>query len=137
MAPKLHPLDPLTPDEISKSSSIIRQNIPNFNGIFNSITLKEPEKVFLIAHWNEEKEVDRKAFVILIENGTGKVIEILVNLTKEEIESKVLVPDGNQPTLTPEDCFEAERITKSDQGVKLRCAKLGFPDMETVVGDPW
>jgi len=138
MALKPHPLDPLSAGEVSKSSKIIRENYPNEKWIFNSITLKEPEKSLLLDNTEESLDViHREAFLLLIEAGTGQVVEAVVDLLSETIEKFTRIPSGNQPTLTPEDCLEAERIAKSDQGVRLRCAKLGFSDMELVAGDPW
>jgi Cu2+-containing amine oxidase len=75
--------------------------------------------------------------VLLIEKGTGKVTEATVNLTEGKIETLTEVPSGNQPALTPEDCFEAERIGKLDGDVRKRCAMLGFEDMDLVTADPW
>lgn len=140
-----HPLDPLCSIEISKSSHIIRENHPNEKGwIFNSITLLEPPKKELLPYLlnNVEKSpatipIPRKSFSILIEKRTGNVYEAVVNLTDEKIERFEAIPAGFQPTLTPEDCFEAERIVKSDSEVKRRCFVLGLENMDLVVADPW
>lgn len=138
-----HPLDPLTPSEISKSSRLIRQGHPNERGwIFNSITLLEPPKHVLLPYLLNESPLDttsipRKSFSILIEKGTGNVYEVVVNLSDENIERFDAVPTECQPTLTPEDCFEAERIVKADTEVRQRCFRLGFENMDLIVADPW
>ena len=132
----LHPLDPLTPQEISQSSQIIRKNYSNTSWIFNSITLQEPPKALLL-ETPELGSIPRKSFVILIERETGKVSEAVINLSENKLESCTAVHAGNQPTLTPQDCFEAERITKEDGEVRRRCADLGFWNMDLVVADPW
>ncbi|XP_037032511.1 copper amine oxidase 1-like [Bradysia coprophila] len=142
----MHPLDPLTTVEISKSSGLIREKHPNKNGwIFNSITLLEPPKNVLLPFLSKEVELNRKdmvsiprkSFTILIEKGTGKVYEAVINLSDDTIERFDAVPSGFQPTLTPEDCIEAEKICKSNSEVQLRCLRLGLEDMDLVVGDPW
>lgn len=141
-----HPLDPLTPTEISKSSRLIRglhQNQRNW--IFNSITLLEPPKKVLLPYLFNEYEkspkdiasIPRKSFSILIEKRTGDVYEVVANLSDDTIERFDAVPTGHQPTLTPEDCFEAERIAKADSDVRRRCFLLGLEDMDLIVADPW
>lgn len=140
---EMHPLDPLTASEISKSSQLIREFYPNKNGwIFNSITLLEPAKALLLPLLLKDSSSDttripRKSFTILIEKLTGNVFEAVVNLTDEKIERFDAIPTGFQPTLTPEDCFEAERICKSDSLVQQRCIRLGLENMELIVADPW
>lgn len=142
----IHPLDPLTPIEINSSSRLIRERYANQRDwIFNSITLLEPPKKVLLPYLFKDDEkcqeditsIPRKSFTILIEKGTGNVYEAVVNLTDEKIERFDAVPTGFQPTLTPEDCFEAERIVKADSEVRRRCFLLGLEDMELIVADPW
>lgn len=140
----IHPLDPLNSTEITKSSRLIRERHPNDKGwIFNSITLLEPPKNVLLPYLlnNDEQtptnSIPRKSFSILIEKGTGNVYEVVVNLSEENVESFNAVPRGFQPTLTPEDCFVAERIVKSDKEVQRRCLLLGLEDIDLVVADPW
>lgn len=138
----MHPLDPLSASEISKSSRLIRETHPNKNGwIFNSIALLEPPKSVLLPLLSNDNEsrspIPRKSFTILIEKLTGNVFEAVVNLTDEKIERFDAIASGHQPTLTPEDCFEAERICKSDSAVRERCHRLGLDDMDLIVADPW
>ncbi len=143
---KIHPLDPLTTNEISKSSRLIRKIHPNQSGwIFNSITLLEPPKSVLLPFLSKNNEdsaadiplIPRKSFVILIEKGSGNVYETVVNLSDERIERFEAISAGCQPTLTPEDCIEAERICKSDSDVRRRCFRLGLENMDLIVADPW
>lgn len=138
---KIHPLDPLTPIEISKTSRLIRENHSSQNGwMFNSIALLEPPKKLLLPFLSKsdaDASIPRKSFAILIEKGTGNVYEAVVNLTDDRIECFDAVPTGFQPTLTPEDCFEAERIGKADSEVQKRCLRLGLENMDLIVGDPW
>lgn len=141
-----HPLDPLSSNEILKSSHLIREIHPNPRGwIINSIVLLEPPKNVLMPYLLKDDEkypidiesIPRKSFSILIEKGTGNVFEVVVNLSSENIERFDAVPSGLQPTLTPEDCFEAERIVKTDPEVRRRCFRLGLENMDLVVADPW
>lgn len=138
----VHPLDPLTSIEISQSSRLIRKFHPNENGwIFNSVALLEPPKKkllpFLLDNGKYAGGIPRRSFTILIEKGTGTVYEAVVNLMDETVERFESVTAGHQPTLTPEDCFESERIVKADLEVQRRCTLLGLNNMDLVVADPW
>ena len=139
MATVLHPLDPLTADEIEQSVQLIKSELKTTNFIYNSITLKEPPKSVLLPYLDGayESEIPRKALTILIDKSCGKVKEVVVNISAGTVESIVELPPGKQPTLTPEDCFDAERIAKADETVKERCRLLGNENMDLVVADPW
>lgn len=140
MASWLHPLDSLTAQEITKSSEIINKVHPSpTKWIFNSITLLEPAKNLILNHKTNTTglKIPRKSFTVLIEKYKGQVYEVIVNLTEETIEKFETVAFGKQPTLTPEDCFDAERIVKGDEVVRKKCAELGYINMELIVADPW
>ncbi|RUO95471.1 copper amine oxidase [Jimgerdemannia flammicorona] len=138
----LHPFDPLSAEEIRLSSRVIRDAKPSQDFIFNSITHREPPKKLVLTYLAAKQDgsalpiVPRESFVVLIERGTGDVYEAVVDLQAQVLKSWLHVP-GVQPTLTPEDCFEAERIALADEVVKKECAQLGIVDMSLVVADPW
>ncbi|RUS31420.1 LOW QUALITY PROTEIN: copper amine oxidase [Jimgerdemannia flammicorona] len=112
----LHPLDPLSGDAK-----------PSQDFIFNSITHREPR--FCTPH--------RTTRVVRGPDRTwGDVYEAVVDLQAQVLKSWLHVP-GVQPTLTPEDCFEAERTALADEAVKQECAQLGIVDVSLVVADPW
>lgn len=141
----LHPLDPLTSAEISAASQIIRENHQSAHGwIFNSILLQEPPKNQLAPLLLLEDEealanaaIPRKAFVTLIEKVSGTVYEVLANLTDGVVERFEKMPPGSQPTLSPEDCLESERIVRESPEVQERCRQLGLENMDLVTADPW
>jgi primary-amine oxidase len=137
-----HPLDPLSPAEISLTASIITTTQASNTGwLFNWITLLEPEKSVLLPLLfvgdNERSRIPRRSFTVLIERRTGRVFEIIVNLNLRRVEKVEQLPPGTQPTLTPEELTSAENIFKADAAVRERCARLGFTDMANVVGDSW
>lgn len=138
MAP--HPFDPLSSQEISKSSKIILDKHPSSTGwIFNSIILVEPPKAELAPKLLKDEKFDfpRKSFTLLIERETGKVFEAIVNITSGVLEKFEQAKACQQPTLTPEDCIESERIVRESLEVQERCRKLGLKDMNLVTADPW
>jgi len=140
----IHPLDPLTPSEITDTTRLIRTAYPHKKWIFNSITLIEPQKILVLEYIAAEGRQDckvpfipRRSKTLLIENFTGKVFEVKVNLSSKVIEKYGEVPPGNQPTFTIEETILAEDIIRKDIEVQKRCFKLGLEDMDMVIADPW
>ncbi|KAI9329915.1 amine oxidase [Zopfochytrium polystomum] len=141
-----HPLTPLTAAEISRTTATIKaaqsasalpaalaSSLADGTAIFNTITLKEPPRVELLSY---EAAVSaslsaappkRLALATMLASD-GTVVEVVVDLVEEK---------GVQPTLTPDDCFEAERIAISDPSVQRECAAAGFTNLSLVVCDPW
>lgn len=140
----MHPLDPLSSSEIKAVAAAIRkyaesQSVSNIR--FNVITLKEPAKKALVAY---EKDATgstppppRQAFVILQMPPQGGAVEAVVDLATATVSSWTK-KEGIQPLATPDDCFDAEEIVKSDPEIKaLLQDKYGITDLSMVVCDPW
>jgi primary-amine oxidase len=143
-----HPLDPLTPAEITAaahacSSYAVSQDIRVLR--FNTITLKEPLKADLLAYSNQPETATiplRQAFCTLqIPGECGKVIEAVVGFLDAAADAKVeswTVREGVQPLFTPDDCFEAEAIVKADLEVrKMLKETYSIEDLDMVACDPW
>ena len=75
--------------------------------------------------------------MVLIERKTGRVFEAIVNLNTGKVEKWSQLPEGTQPTITPEELTSAENIFNADSSVRARCAKLGYNNMDNVAADPW
>ncbi|KAL1931911.1 hypothetical protein VTP01DRAFT_8967 [Rhizomucor pusillus] len=139
---QLHPLDPLTVEEIKIVSSIIRKERGNQVFIFNSITLKDPPKNKMMAFlgWDTDsskpESIEREAFAVLIDRPSGLVHEITVSITHEKITEWKQV-EGVQPTLHVMEMLEAETAMLKDERVVEECRKLGITDMENVFCDTW
>src|ERR1700709_1895060 len=114
----LHPLDPLSTDEIRQVAALVRESRQDVKFIFNSISLKEPIKKELLeydgASNKAEIVVQREALVITIDRPSGKVHEIIVSLTAKKIKSTTYFP-GVQPTLHPQEMLEAEQAMLKDE----------------------
>lgn len=148
-----HPLDPLSSEEMLAASDLIRAAFKSKHPgaplealIFNVVTLDEPKKPELLAFDAGKGPLPaRKSFAVLQpplsvygENETYAIVEVIVNLDSKEVEQWKLVP-GVQPLITPEDCFEAEKICKADAKVCAMLAeRYGITDVEADVAcDPW
>eukprot|EP01041_Mallomonas_annulata_P010298 gene10298-21497_t len=149
-----HPLDPLSPDEISSISSACRAydwkrtgtfRIDNCLLRFNTITLKEPTKLELVAFLSRKEtspsKIVRTAFVILQFPPDSLIIEADVVLSSKmdswSISSwKIL--EGVHALVSPDDCLESEMIAKSDPLIQdILLNKYGISDMTMVCCDPW
>ncbi|KAK6062681.1 primary-amine oxidase [Seiridium cupressi] len=135
--PPLHPLDQLSIEEISATAKIIRNHAGSHEVKFNCITLREPRKSEYTAFKSgQTSTLDRRAFAIVIEKSSGKVAEVVVNLTNAKVDDwKVL--DDVAPTLTLEDLDVCERICRTDERVVKVCREIGITDMSKVFLDAW
>lgn len=148
MTTSIHPLDPLTPTEISLIAKTIRDfdwsGVSDGTGLlrFNTITLKEPPKREVLEFMKDSTSVPvRKAFCILQFPPISPIVEAIAIYSSDDnswtVESWVK-KDGVNPLATPDDCFESERIAKADPEVqKLLLDKYGISDLSMVVCDPW
>lgn len=138
----MHPLDPLTIDEIKRVTAIVREARDDAIFVFNSICLKEPAKDLMMAYlgWDTSvprpSDIEREAFVVLIDRPSGVVHEITVSLTRRAI-TKWEQVQGVQPTLHVLEMLEAEKAVLQDERVIAECKKLGITDMSTVFADTW
>jgi primary-amine oxidase len=155
-----HPLDPLSPSEITSTRDIILTYIQNNQSlqqlrsslyfrqsqqqyIFNYITLQEPPKSVLLPYFlsNTPPPPDvtpRRSFAILISRSDSRVFEVTVNLSENRVEKWEEVTDPNSnPSLSPEDLNDSEAIARANPEVQRRCAALGYPNMSLVNADPW
>lgn len=125
-------LDALTPDEIQRVSSAVKQYM-SASGVNNprfvAVSLKEPKP-------NMKVPPKRQAEVLVLNPSNGIATELLVQ--GEEVLSSEDLPYGTQPMLTPADCDLAETISKSSEEVQRALKeRYGITDMDKVVGDPW
>ena len=104
--PGTHPLDPLSPAEISLASAAVRAKHDLGPGMrFETIVLWEPA--------DPANAGDRRAFVAAYDIVNGDLFEAIVSLTNGVVESWVPRP-GARPRIAPEEFLLAEQIAKQD-----------------------
>jgi primary-amine oxidase len=125
----VHPLEPLTAEEISAASRILR-DAGQLSGrrIVSSITLHEP------AHGSTQS--DREAFATLLDRASGDVFEAVVSLTKQSLVSWEHIP-GVQPGMTIVELEEAIAAIKADSAYRAALGLRGVTDMSLVQIDCW
>jgi Cu2+-containing amine oxidase len=103
----IHPLDPLTGDEISQTSEAVRKflGLSPANTVqhlrFVSISLCEPPKKDYVAGI----KTPRSAEVVALNPHTGVASEYTVDLEANRVVDSKDLPKGVQPLLTPEVCI--------------------------------
>jgi len=134
-----HAFDDLNASEIRLVSSAIRSHsVFDANFVFNSISLKEPSKsIIALMESNSSCDYPRFAECITIDSTNGTVYLWSVSLKPAVAVVSVQLLQGVHPLYTPEDCFLAEEIAKSDPQLQELLKSLGFSDLSMVACDPW
>jgi primary-amine oxidase len=132
----VHPLDPLTADEVQAAAEIVREANAVAEGVrFVSIALAEPGKDAVLAH-RAGDAFPRHAFAVVRDPITHRTLEATVSLDERRIVSLEHVPDA-QTGLTEEDFLAVDRLTKEDDRWQEAMRKRGVTDFEHVMIDPW
>lgn len=131
-----HPLEPLSPTEISQAVAIVRaQRNVGERWRFPCVTLCEPDKSAIL-DFPSGTPIPRQAFLILLDNTTNQVYEAIVNLTSQTIESWQQIADV-QPNIMADELAECEEVVKAHPDFIAALAKRGITDLALVIVDPW
>ncbi len=136
----MHPLEPLTAAEIQAAVSLVRQEqqnrglVPEHRWRFPVVTLQEPPKAMVQAYQPGDA-VPREAFLVLLDNQTGKVYEATASLAEGKITRWQPIP-GVQPNIMADELEECEAAVKAHADFHAACQRRGL-DLEQVVVDPW
>ena len=94
----LHPLEPLTPEEIAHAVQIVRTERHLSERVrFVSVNLNEPPKD-VVLNFQVGDPVGREAFMILLDNGDGKAYEAVVSLSEGRVVTWRHVPNVQPPS---------------------------------------
>lgn len=143
-----HPLDPLSKDEITQVTKIVRdvfakedaEKAPMLR--FETIELYEPTKA-AVRDFDKVKNADstsppeRKARVnaFFVGGGIG-VFRITVSLTENKLLSKKFLPES-RPMIQLDEFTDIEAAVRQDDRVIEAFKRRGITDMERVCIDPW
>ncbi|GME66697.1 unnamed protein product [[Candida] boidinii] len=135
----VHPLDPLSVEEISAITAVVKNHFAGRQISFNTVTLREPTKKAYL-EWKEQGGAfpPRNAYYVILEAGVPGVKEGIVSVNHlSVIEVKSL--EQVQPILTVEDLISTEDIIRKDPRVIEQCVISGIPanEMHKVYCDPW
>ena len=115
--PRAHPLEPLTKAEVE------------------AVVLNEPAKEAVLGYGPGD-QVEREAFVVLLDNATGQCVEAVVSLDRQSVTSW-LPRDGAQPAIMLDEFVECEEAVKRSPEFLEALRKRGVDDVDLVMIDPW
>ncbi len=132
----LHPLDPLSAEEISTAVEVLRRE----KGLgdqhrFVSVVLREPEKSQVL-EFSNGRPIHREAFAILLDRAENNAFEAVVSLQDRAIVSWEQIL-GVQPQVMADEFFECEEIVKASPEVQEALRKRGITEFNGIMVDPW
>ncbi|KAH7137953.1 copper amine oxidase [Dendryphion nanum] len=141
-----HPLDPLTPAEISAAATIVRSTFAGQNLNFRVITLKEPPKnemlTFLehghLSDYTISRPIRCARVEILAKNDSdaNELFEIHVDLGKESIIKQQHLK-GKHSYIDSSYMKEVEVACMGNEEVKSQIRSLDLPLGASVIVEPW
>ena len=133
----LHPLEPLTAEEIQHSVALLRDagNVTPTTR-FVSISLKEPSKE-AVQQFTPKSPPAREAFVVLFDNAANACYEVTLSLSANQLLTYQHIPNV-QPTMTIDEQIEYEQAVLSDPEFKaLLKERYGIEDTALIMVDIW
>ena len=146
-AKPLHPLTPLSKEELEAAVGAVKAALGEDNLRFNHVSLQEPTKASLVEYLeskcDETKLPKREASVrVMRVVGDGadgsETVDAVVDMSAGAVTKTHVYPAGTNALLTPDDCSLAEDIVRGDASVlgALR-DRFGFTDVDKLICDPW
>ena len=132
----IHPLEPLSKAESESAIAIVKSDA-RVNGAhrFVSVSLNEPDKQSVLSY-EADSEIEREAFVVLLDRDTAHCIEAIVSLTRSTVTAWKTI-EGAQPAIMLDEFVECEEAVKSSPEFIEALRKRGVDDVDLVMVDPW
>jgi primary-amine oxidase len=125
-----HPMDALTPDEITASAKILRAAGKLGDTVrIVSLTLEEPGKADVRA-WTKGKPFGRRAFAVVLTG--GKIGEARIDLDAQALAAWTPV-ENRQAAVTLDEFLSVTDIVKADDRWRAAMAKRGITDFSTIL----
>ncbi|MFK7752522.1 MAG: primary-amine oxidase [Sedimentitalea sp.] len=132
----LHPLSPLTGEEITNAVSIVRASIDGgAEAKIEVVELAEPAKS-LVRGFAPGDVVAREAWVNVYHTDRAGVLRCRVSLNDGVLLSEKHHSDAS-PMIAPAEFGEIEDAVKADPRFVAACARRGLDDLSLVTVDPW
>ncbi len=132
----LHPLEPLSVEEIRTAVAIVRTSRhlgSHFR--FPTVVLNEPPKD-VVVNYTPGHPIEREAFLILLDNDTGTTYEAIVSLNQGTVTSWQEIP-GVQPNIMADELAECEAAVKANPEFQKILRQRGITNLDLVMVDPW
>ncbi|KAH6629136.1 copper amine oxidase [Boeremia exigua] len=140
-----HPLDPLTPDEITQAADIVRPLFPAQHLNFRVITLLEPPKDKLTTYLDAEHlgsappVLARCARVeVLVKSGpdSNDLFELVIDVQSKSVVKQQRL-EGKHSYIDAAYMQDVERACIADARVQSEIAKLALPEGASVIVEAW
>jgi len=132
----LHPLDPVTPEEIRAAVALVAADDRyEVDFVFAHLRLREPDKEVVLAH-EPGAAVDREVEALLVPPGRLEAIDVVVSVTANEIRSWT-VHEGMRPALLFGEALAAIVGVKEHPEWQAALRRRGIDDFDKVQIDPW
>ncbi|WP_268760960.1 primary-amine oxidase [Frondihabitans sp. Leaf304] len=131
-----HPLEPLSADEISGVSRILKRD----QGLLNSArfvfieTFDPPKSV--VVDWQPGDAWDRQGFAVIRETAEHATYEAIVSLTEDRVVSYEHI-EGVQPPITVEEFDKSEELVRADVRWQEAMRLRGVEDFDSAMIDKW
>lgn len=131
-----HPLEPLSPREVSAASALIRADdrVPD-TVRFVFVELAEPSKD-VVRSWTPGATWDRQASAVLRDPAGKATYEATVSLSQRTVTRWVHV-EGRQAPMTAEEFMACEDLVRQDERWQDAMRLRGVTDFDLVMLDPW
>ncbi len=132
----VHPLDPLTADEIAAARDIVRRDLdlPSTTR-FVTVRLQEPPKDVVRA-FSPGDPIERQAFVAVMDRAAKTLHDGVVSISGDAIVAWHERPELQAP-LIMDDILVAQRVVREDSGWQAAVRRRGIDDLDLVHVDPW
>jgi primary-amine oxidase len=131
-----HPLEPLDAAEMREVARILRADHRLREGVkVIGVTLHEPTREHLRA-LAAGRALDREAFAVLLDSGSGATEEAIVSLTKGRVASARRLT-GVQPAIVFGELRPAEEAVREDPAWQAAMRRRGVTDFSLCMIDLW
>jgi primary-amine oxidase len=131
-----HPLDMLSADEVERAVGILKEaKSLGDDHRFVAVYLQEPPKD-LMRNYKRGDEIEREAYLVVLDRGTGKTFEAVVSLSSGTVTSWTHVAEV-QPAIMLDEFEEVEVGAKQSAEFGEALAKRGITDLDLVCVEPW
>jgi primary-amine oxidase len=132
----VHPLDPLTKDEIALAANTLKayDKFPS-GGRFPTIVLHEPPKAEVLAHKPGQRS-RREAFALIFNRTANISYEAVVDLNARRVLSWKEHPNA-QPGFMYEDIFIVQSAVRANPEWQAAMRKRGITEFNKVQIEPW
>ena len=132
----LHPLEPLSAEEITAAVQIVRSERQAGPAVrFVSVNLHEPPKD-VVLHFKPGDAFTREAHIVLLDKAAGATYEAIVSLSEGRLKAWRHIP-GVQPAIVYEEVIAAEKMLRAHPDFQAALHKRGITDIDLVMVDSW